>query len=84
MLIRLLSIVGTIVMLWVGGGIFVHCLPSLHLAAELAVSGEIANYPILTGLINTGISLLVGFLPGSIAVGIASFLPKKDAHKKEL
>jgi len=82
MLIRLLSIVGTIAMFLVGGGIFVHGLPALHHAAELAVSGEIANYPILTSLINTGISLLVGLLLGGITVGIASFLPKKSAHKK--
>lgn len=84
MLIRLLSIVGTIAMFLVGGGIFVHGLPALHHAAELAISGEIANYPILSSLINTGISLLVGLLLGGIAVGIASFLPKKNAHKKEL
>jgi predicted DNA repair protein MutK len=83
MLIRLLSIVGTIAMFLVGGGIFVHGLPALHHAAELAVSGEIANYPILTSVINTGISLLVGLLLGGIAVGVASFLPKKDVHKKQ-
>ena len=82
MLIRLLSIVGTIAMFLVGGGIFVHGLPALHHAAELAVSGEIANYPVLTSVINTGISLLVGLLLGGIAVGVASYLPKKDAHKK--
>ncbi len=80
MLIRLLSIVGTIAMFLVGGGIFVHGLPALHHAAELAVSGEIANYPILTSVINTGISLLVGLLLGGVAVCIASFIPKKDDH----
>jgi predicted DNA repair protein MutK len=77
MLIRFLSVVGTIAMFLVGGGIFVHGLPVLHHVADLAVSGEIAKLPLMTSLINTGISLIVGLAIGGIAVWIASFLPKK-------
>jgi len=81
MLIRLLTIVGTIAMFLVGGGIFVHGLPVLHHVAEMAVSGNIANIPIMTSIINTGISLLVGLIIGGVAVGIASFFTKKKAQK---
>ena len=77
MLIRLLTIVGTIAMFLVGGGIFVHGLPALHHLAEAAVTGDIAQIPIMTSLINTGISLLVGLILGGIAVGVASFFSRK-------
>ncbi len=82
MLIRLLTIVGTIAMFLVGGGIFVHGLPVLHHVAELAVSGDIAQLPVMTSVINTGVSLLVGLIIGSVAVLIASFLPKKPQSKE--
>ncbi|AWX98648.1 hypothetical protein A8139_00570 [Marinomonas primoryensis] len=82
MLIRLLTIVGTIAMFLVGGGIFVHDLPVLHHVAELAVSGDIAQLPVMTSVINTGVSLLVGLIIGSVAVLIASFLPRKSKSNK--
>jgi predicted DNA repair protein MutK len=82
MLIRLLTIVGTIAMFLVGGGIFVHGLPVLHHVAELAVSGDIAQLPVMTSVINTGVSLLVGLIIGNVAVLIASFLPKKPQSKE--
>tara|TARA_R110001599_G_scaffold39338_8_gene120019 strand:- start:40 stop:972 length:933 start_codon:yes stop_codon:yes gene_type:complete len=82
MLIRLLTIVGTIAMFLVGGGIFVHGLPVLHHVAELAVSGDIAQLPVMTSVINTGVSLLVGLIIGSVAVLIASFFPKKPQSKE--
>lgn len=81
MLIRFLSVVGTIAMFLVGGGIFVHGLPVLHHVADLAVSGEIAKLPLMTSLINTSISLIVGLAIGGIAVWIASFLPKKSTKQ---
>ncbi|WP_392386068.1 DUF808 domain-containing protein [Marinomonas primoryensis] len=82
MLIRLLTIVGTIAMFLVGGGIFVHGLPVLHHVAELAVSGDIAQLRVMTSIISTGVSLLVGLIIGSVAVLIASFLPKKPQSKE--
>ncbi|PJE55920.1 DUF808 domain-containing protein [Marinomonas sp. BSi20584] len=83
MLIRLLTIVGTIAMFLVGGGIFVHGLPTLHHLADMAVSGEIAQIPLVTGLINTGISFSVGLILGGVAVGIASLLNKIKDNKKK-
>ncbi|WP_111637462.1 DUF808 domain-containing protein [Marinomonas shanghaiensis] len=82
MLIRLLSIVGTIAMFLVGGGIFVHGLPTLHHLADMAISGEMAHIPVLTSLINTGISLFVGLILGSIAVGVVSLFNKIKVNKK--
>jgi hypothetical protein len=82
MLIRLLSIVGTIAMFLVGGGIFVHGLPTLHHLADIVVSGEMAQIPVLTSLINTGISLFVGLILGSIAVGVVSLFNKIKVNKK--
>jgi predicted DNA repair protein MutK len=82
MLIRLLTIVGTNAMFLVGGGIFVHGLPVLHHVAELAGAGDIAQLPVMTSVINTGVSLLVGLIIGSVAVLIASFLPKKSQSKE--
>lgn len=81
-LIRLLTIVGTIAMFLVGGGIFVHGLPALHHLAELAVSGDITHLPLMTSLINTGISFSVGLILGGIAVGIASLISKRKQLKK--
>jgi uncharacterized protein len=82
MLIRLLSIVGTIAMFLVGGGIFVHGLPTLHHLADMAISGEMAHIPVLTSLINTGISLFVGLILGGIAVGVVSLFNKIKVNKK--
>jgi len=81
LLIRLLTIVGTIAMFLVGGGIFVHGLPVLHHFAEVAVSGDISQWPIMTALINTGVSFLVGLFIGGVAVLFFSFLPKSFLHK---
>lgn len=79
MLIRLLTIVGTIAMFLVGGGIFVHGLPVLHHLAEMAVAGEMAQLPIMSALIDTGISLVVGLLIGGVAVLLFSLLPQKSS-----
>jgi predicted DNA repair protein MutK len=54
----------------------------LHHVAELAVSGDIAQLPVMTSVINTGVSLLVGLIIGSVAVLIASFFPKKPQSKE--
>nr|WP_133010952.1 DUF808 domain-containing protein [Marinomonas flavescens] len=78
--IRLLSIVGTIAMFLVGGGIFVHGLPVLHHLAQEAVSGEITQLPIMNSMINIGISLLVGALLGTAATWGISLFQKGDAH----
>ena len=63
--IRLLSIIGTVAMFLVGGGIVVHGLPALHHLAQHAVTGEIIQLPVIGIMINTGISLLVGLALGA-------------------
>ncbi|REG82578.1 DUF808 domain-containing protein [Marinomonas pollencensis] len=69
--IRLLSIIGTIAMFLVGGGIVVHGLPALHHLAQYAASGQIAQFPLVNMVINTSISLLVGLLLGAaVALGM--------------
>ena len=80
-LIRLLTIVGTIAMFLVGGGIFVHGLPTLHHLADMAVTGEIAQLPLVTSLINTGISFSVGLILGGIAVAIAALFAKMKGRQ---
>jgi len=82
-LIRLLTIVGTIAMFLVGGGIFVHGLPALHHVADIAVSGDIAQLPLMTSLINTGISFSVGFILGCAAVGVASLFEKMKGNRQK-
>lgn len=74
--IRLLSIIGTIAMFLVGGGIFVHGLPALHHAVEWLVSGGVAHLPLLPSLINIGVSLLVGGVLGAIIMGAFALLKK--------
>ena len=82
--LRLLSIVGTIAMFLVGGGILVHGFPAiaegLHLvevwASALPVGGLMS---LLASLAYDG---LFGFLAGGLIVGVLlgvkRFLPKKS------
>ncbi len=63
LLMRLLSVAGTVAMFLVGGGILVHGLPPLHhLSQRLAATG---------GLVATLGPTLVGALAGVVAGGIA-------------
>lgn len=80
--IRLLSIVGTVAMFLVGGGIVVHGLPALHHLAQSAVSGEITQFPLVSMMINTGISLLVGLLLGTVVTGGVFCLQKMRPKKQ--
>lgn len=80
--IRLLSIVGTVAMFLVGGGIVVHGLPALHHLAQSAVSGEITQLPLVSMMINTGISLLVGLLLGTVVTGGVFCLQKMRPKKQ--
>lgn len=85
--LRLLSIVGTIAMFLVGGGILVHGFPAiaegLHLvevwASALPVGGLMS---LLASLAYDG---LFGFLAGGLIVGVSlgikKFLPKREAAK---
>jgi predicted DNA repair protein MutK len=80
--IRLLSIVGTIAMFLVGGGIVVHGLPALHHLAQEAVSGEITQQPFISMILNTSISLLVGLLLGTLVTAGVVCLQKMRPNKQ--
>jgi len=80
--IRLLSIVGTIAMFLVGGGIVVHGLPALHHLAQEAVSGEITQQPFISMILNTGISLLVGLLLGTLVTAGVVCLQQMRPNKQ--
>lgn len=87
--LRVLAVVGTAAMVWVGGGIIVHgmeefgltTLPHLihgtahHVGAALPVGGAIAEW--LVGAIG---SAIVGLVVGAIIVAVLHLLPGKKAH----
>lgn len=77
MVLRMLTVVGTVAMLWVGGGIVVHGLETLGLAtpahlieamAQPVARGAGALGPILSWLIGAALSALAGLLIGGSVV----------------
>ena len=87
--LRVLAIVGTAAMVWVGGGIIVHgmeefgltTLPHLihgtahHAGEVLPVGGAVAEW--LVGAIG---SAIVGLVIGAVIVGVLHLIPSKKAH----
>jgi len=87
--LRVLAIVGTAAMVWVGGGIIVHgmeefgltTLPHLihgtahHAGEVLPVGGAVAEW--LVGAIG---SAIVGLAIGAVIVGVLHLIPSKKAH----
>lgn len=87
--LRVLAIVGTAAMVWVGGGIIVHgmeefgltTLPHLihgtahHAGEALPVGGAVAEW--LVGAIG---SAIVGIAIGAVIVGVLHLIPSKKAH----
>lgn len=87
--LRVLAIVGTAAMVWVGGGIIVHgmeefgltALPHLihgtahHAGEVLPVGGAVAEW--LVGAIG---SAIVGLATGAVIVGVLHLIPSKKAH----
>lgn len=76
-LMKFLSIVGTIAMFLVGGGIIVHGIGYLHHAVE-----DIAHLTgIFEGLSNTIMNGVIGFVIGVIALAIVTGISKlRNAH----
>ncbi len=82
-LLALLSVVGTIAMLWVGGSIFLHGLEDFGLAApahwlhDLAASAAGAA-PVLTGLAGWFVEALgaaiIGIVLGAVLIPVAQFI----------
>ena len=90
MLMRVLSVLGTIAMFMVGGGILMHGVPALHPLVDSAAAAT-GNVPGIGALLNivtpTVIDALAGLLAGAIAlIGVtlatraARLWRRKDAH----
>ncbi|WP_349886188.1 DUF808 family protein [Pantoea ananatis] len=72
-LMKVLTVVGTLAMFLVGGGIIVHGLAPLHHLIENAIapfSGLVA------GLLSNGANLVMGFIIGSIVLLVVNFIAK--------
>ncbi|HEX6888366.1 MAG TPA: DUF808 domain-containing protein, partial [Candidatus Nanopelagicales bacterium] len=87
-LLRALSTVGIVAMLWVGGHILLvgtdelgwHALHDLvHHAEEAVASAVPALAGLLTWLTNTAASALLGLLVGAVLVGIMHLIPRRRA-----
>ena len=82
-LLALLSVVGTVAMLWVGGSIFLHGLEDFGLTApahwlhDLAASAAGAA-PVLTGLAGWFVEALgaaiIGIVLGAALIPVAQFI----------
>ncbi|MCW0346157.1 Inner membrane protein YedI [Pantoea ananatis] len=72
-LMKVLTVVGTLAMFLVGGGIIVHGLAPLHHLIENAIapfSGLVA------GLLSNGANLVMGFIIGSIVLLVVNLIAK--------
>ncbi|MCW0311006.1 Inner membrane protein YedI [Pantoea ananatis] len=75
-LMKVLTVVGTLAMFLVGGGIIVHGLAPLHHLIENAIapfSGLVA------GLLSNGANLVMGFIIGSIVLLVVNLIAKLRA-----
>lgn len=64
-LMKLLSIVGTLAMFLVGGGIIVHGIAPLHHAVEHWAGEQSA---LIASLLPTGVNLVLGFIVGAVVL----------------
>lgn len=64
-LMKVLSVVGTLAMFLVGGGIVAHGIPALHHAIEAAAVGSALSWWLPTLL-----NLVLGFIIGAVVVGV--------------
>lgn len=75
-LMKGLSVVGTLAMFLVGGGIVVHGLPALHHAVEAAghAAGQWPVGGLWSTLVQQGLNALAGLLVGAVVLGAWSLL----------
>ncbi|ERH61807.1 membrane protein [Pantoea dispersa EGD-AAK13] len=72
-LMKILSVVGTVAMFLVGGGIIVHGIAPLHHAIEEYSSG----FPgVVSMLLSNGANLVLGFIVGSIVLLVVNLVAK--------
>ncbi|WP_431612597.1 DUF808 family protein [Enterobacter hormaechei] len=72
-LMKSLSIVGTLAMFLVGGGIIVHGVASLHHAIEHLASG---HGSVIAAILPTLLNLVLGFIVGVIVVAVVKLVEK--------
>ncbi|MEZ3499025.1 DUF808 domain-containing protein [Pantoea sp. KPR_PJ] len=72
-LMKILSVVGTLAMFLVGGGIIVHGLTPLHHLIE-HITGDMSG--LLASLLSNGASLVIGFIVGSIVLLVVNLIAK--------
>jgi hypothetical protein len=68
-LLKLLSVVGTFAMLWVGGQIIIHAIPQAHHWLEHSLH-ELHLTPFWAWLYQAGIGLAAGILIGMVVIGV--------------
>ncbi|WP_230480526.1 DUF808 domain-containing protein [Sphingomonas sp. Leaf21] len=87
--LRVLAIVGTAAMVWVGGGIILHgmeefgftTLPHLvHDTAHHAAAAMPAAGPAIEWIVNAIGSAILGLIVGAVIVGALHLIPRKAAH----
>ncbi len=85
-LMRILAVVGTAAMLWVGGGLIVHGLHefhwdaipgTIHHAAQAAASALPTVGPLVDWTVNAIGGAIVGLIVGGIIVAALHFIPRK-------
>jgi predicted DNA repair protein MutK len=89
-LLKVLSVVGTAAMLWVGGHIILAGADELGWHAPYDVVHDLEHTVHDTGgasgvlewLINTAASAALGFVVGALLVGVISLLPKRKAKEQ--
>jgi hypothetical protein len=90
--LKVLSIVGVIAMLWVGGHILLVGMDELgfhpiydfvHRAEEVVASAAAGAAGFLTWLTNTFFSAILGLVVGLVLVGVISLIPRRSAHESD-
>ncbi|QJR80596.1 DUF808 domain-containing protein [Alteromonas pelagimontana] len=71
-LMKALSLIGTIAMFLVGGGILTHNIPQLHHLSEMASKAIPALGPVTPVLVDG----LIGFIAGALIVGVITVIEK--------
>ena len=72
-MMKILTVVGTIAMFLVGGGIIVHGIPLLHHPVENLGAGSSA---LLSTVMTNGANLIVGFIIGSIVLSLVNLVAR--------
>ena len=72
-LMKILTVVGTVAMFLVGGGIIVHGVPVLHHAIE-GYSADLSA--VVAALASNGANLVIGFIVGAIVLSLVNLIAR--------